>query len=59
GWPAAGGVWVLKTSHRDVLYRGLGRIGNARDMEERCCLIKRFGGIFYENPADCPHLDLA
>lgn len=59
GWPAAGGVWVLETNYRDVYDRDLGRIGNARDMDERCRLIERFGGIFYEDPADCPHLDLA
>lgn len=52
-----GGVWVLETDMLDSSNRQLGRIGNARDMEEKCRAIERFGGTFYTDPNDCPHLD--
>ncbi|KAK4235072.1 CheY-like superfamily [Achaetomium macrosporum] len=35
----------------------LGRIQNARDMEEKCRQIERFGGTFYADPSECPLLD--
>jgi hypothetical protein len=44
GWPEGGGVWVFKTS--DV------------NMEERCKAIEQLGGVFFEDPRDCPDLDL-
>ncbi|KAF4952551.1 hypothetical protein FGADI_6622 [Fusarium gaditjirri] len=58
GWPAGGGVWVLYTTFSQTKRKGLGRIGNALTMEERCKLIKELGGTFYAKPKDCPHLDL-
>lgn len=58
GWPLAGGVWVLKTTYAEASSRGLGRIKNALNMEERCQAIEKLGGIFYADPKDCEHLDL-
>lgn len=58
GWPAEGGVWVLKTTLGGAIDRGTARISIARDMEERCRVIQQLGGVFYANPKDCPHLDL-
>ncbi|KAK1671226.1 hypothetical protein BDP55DRAFT_507629, partial [Colletotrichum godetiae] len=58
GYPATGGVWVLRTFEEDGLKIGLGRIKNANDMEERCRVIQRLGGVFYEDPFESPELDL-
>ncbi|PWY80847.1 hypothetical protein BO94DRAFT_470594 [Aspergillus sclerotioniger CBS 115572] len=59
GWPAAGGVWVLHITYGEAWKRGAAILYNARDMEERCELIKRLGGEFFEDPNDCPYLDLS
>jgi hypothetical protein len=58
-WPSGGGVWVIKTTFEDAGDRGLGRIGNAYSMDERCEIMKDLGGTFYAEPKKCPHLNLA
>lgn len=58
GWPAGGGVWVLKTTLEEANLKAVGIIHNASDMEERCRLIEQVGGVFYANVKDCPDLDL-
>jgi hypothetical protein len=58
GWPAGGGVWVLKTTLEGASQKGAAMIQNAYSMEERCRVIEQVGGIFYANPKDCPDLDL-
>ncbi|KFY98508.1 hypothetical protein V500_01651 [Pseudogymnoascus sp. VKM F-4518 (FW-2643)] len=58
GWPAGGGVWVLKTTLEGAGEKGAGMIQNAYSMEERCRVIKQIGGIFYANAKKCPDLDL-
>ncbi|EAA30892.3 hypothetical protein GE21DRAFT_8657 [Neurospora crassa] len=58
GWPATGGVWILKTTKGDARGRGVGIIHNAYNMEERCRAIEKVGGVFYTDPKDCPDLDL-
>jgi hypothetical protein len=58
GWPAGGGVWVLKLTHGEAIRRGTARINITRDMEERCRVIEQLEGTYYANPKDCPHLDL-
>lgn len=58
GWPANGGVWALKMPYMDSEMMGMGRIRNAFSMEERCRQIKKLGGIFYNDPAECPDLNL-
>ncbi|KAF4497364.1 hypothetical protein FAGAP_6467 [Fusarium agapanthi] len=58
GWPADGGVWAIHTTLFDSQKRGLGRIGNAFTMSERCEVIKQLGGSFYNNPKECSFLDL-
>lgn len=62
GWPTSGdGVWVLSLVRREAYdsIKPYGIIYNARDMDERCRLIERFGGRFYDDPRKCPYLDLA
>ncbi|KAF5651740.1 hypothetical protein F25303_3944 [Fusarium sp. NRRL 25303] len=58
GWPADGGVWAIHTTLFDSEKRGLGRIGNAFTMSERCEVIKQLGGSFYSDPKECSFLDL-
>ncbi|KAI6081935.1 hypothetical protein F4821DRAFT_248215 [Hypoxylon rubiginosum] len=58
GWPSSGGVWVLRTTQGDASERGVGRINNAFNMEERWRIIRDMGGIFYENPRDGLDLDV-
>ncbi|GLB01628.1 hypothetical protein AtubIFM57258_000037 [Aspergillus tubingensis] len=58
GWPDGGGVWVLNTTYGRASELGTAIIHNAKNMEERCELIKRLGGIFYADPSDCPYLNL-
>ena len=58
GWPAGGGVWVLFISRARARMKGTGVIHNAFNMEERCKAIEQLEGRFYENPKDCPFLDL-
>ncbi|KAL7909540.1 hypothetical protein GGI35DRAFT_450204 [Trichoderma velutinum] len=59
GWPASGGVWALYTMAWDGSDIGYGVIYNSNTMEEQCEMIKEFGGTFYQDPKDCPYLDLA
>lgn len=59
GYPASGGVWVLKMSIEEADKKGAGIIYNAFTMEERCMVIEKLGGVFYSNPMECPDLDLA
>ncbi|KAK1244015.1 hypothetical protein MKX08_002153 [Trichoderma sp. CBMAI-0020] len=58
GWPASGGVWALSTDFRDAAKEGYGVIYNSLTMEEQCEMIEEFGGTFYQDPKDCPYLDL-
>ncbi|KAI1408105.1 hypothetical protein F5Y13DRAFT_205085 [Hypoxylon sp. FL1857] len=58
-WPRSGaGVWVLKTPMGKGYEKGLGRVWNALDMDERCTVVKSLGRMFYEDPALCPDLEL-
>ncbi|KUL82787.1 hypothetical protein ZTR_10886 [Talaromyces verruculosus] len=53
GWQTTGGLWVLSMTQREAydLERPSGLIYyNARDMDERCGMIERLGGTFYEDP---------
>lgn len=59
GWPAKGGVWVLKTTYRRSFELGTGKIHVATDMEKRCEVLETLGAVYYENPEDCPDLDLS
>lgn len=53
GWPADGGVWVLKERRREDLRAETGRISNAFTMDERCRAIEMSGGTFFADPKDC------
>lgn len=58
-WPQNGtDVWVLKTPMGLGYEKGLARVWNALDMDERCEVVKSMGGTFYEDPAQCPDLEL-
>ena len=56
GWPTSGGVWVLRFDQQKKLPRDFGRIHMALDMDERCQVIKEYGGTFYEDPKDVMEL---
>lgn len=58
GWPASGGVWALSMDPWDAAKEGYGVIYNSLTMEEQCEMIGEFGGTFYQDPKDCPYLDL-
>ncbi|PWY65666.1 hypothetical protein BO94DRAFT_422700, partial [Aspergillus sclerotioniger CBS 115572] len=58
GWPASGGVWVLKMDGRRARREGVGcKVRNALSMEERCAVLERLGGVFYQEPRDCKDLE--
>ncbi len=58
GWLTGGGVCVLKTALEQAKKRGVGRISNAFNMDERCKVIELLGGSFYDDPKKCLDLDL-
>lgn len=57
GVTSEGGVWALAVDRDEGLKKGVGRIENAANMEEKCREIEKFGGVFYTNSMDCPFLD--
>jgi hypothetical protein len=59
GWPASGGVWAFHPGLWNASDNGYGVIYNSINMEEQCKIIEKLGGIFYQDPKDCPHLDLS
>lgn len=58
GWPPGGGVWVLSTTYDEASEKGAAIIHNAYSMDERCKALEQLGAVFYEDPRDCPDLDL-
>lgn len=56
GYPAAGGLWLLKTTRAEAADAGAARIHNARQMEERCQMIGNCGGRFYKEVDEVPEL---
>jgi hypothetical protein len=46
GYPATGGLWVLKMTMEESVGKGVGRVHNAFNMEERCMVIEKLGGAF-------------
>ncbi|KAI1087804.1 hypothetical protein F5B19DRAFT_474148 [Rostrohypoxylon terebratum] len=58
-WPKNGeGVWVLSMGEYEAAEKGVGAFFNAFSMDERCEILEKLGAEFYQDPADCPHLDL-
>ena len=53
GWPASGGVWVIRETWEALYDRDVGRVKLAKTMEERCRAIEMSGGTFFANPSDC------
>ncbi|PGH09695.1 hypothetical protein AJ80_07646 [Polytolypa hystricis UAMH7299] len=60
GWPSSGrGVWGLKfNAEKDErkLTKKLPMLELAMSMDERCEVLEKIGGMFYENPEDCEDL---
>ncbi|OHE91502.1 hypothetical protein CORC01_13198 [Colletotrichum orchidophilum] len=56
GYPAAGGLWLLKTTRAEAADAGVAVIHNARNMEERCRLIADCGGRFFKAADKVPEL---
>ncbi|KAI2466415.1 hypothetical protein F4781DRAFT_434387 [Annulohypoxylon bovei var. microspora] len=58
-WPQGGeGVWVLAMCGDEAAGKGVGRVWNALSMDERCEVVEKLGGKFYQHSADCPDLKL-
>ena len=49
GWPATGGVWVL----RQATLVSRADLPTTTDMEEHCAILKRLGATFYQDPDEC------
>ena len=59
GWTDnGGGTWILSTTRKEAIRKGIGRVKNAFNMEERCRVIESLGGVFYADANDCADLDL-
>ncbi|KAH8592828.1 hypothetical protein B0O99DRAFT_689378 [Bisporella sp. PMI_857] len=57
GWPEDGhGVWVARWTNHDERMAGFYKLEMATSMDDRCRIIKRSGGIFYDDPTECPEL---
>jgi hypothetical protein len=50
GWPAGGGLWVLKTTLGGAGDKGVAMIPTTYSIEERCRVIEQVGGVFYADP---------
>ena len=51
GWPMCGhGVWVSRYESESALPRDFGRITLAIDMDERCRIMREYGGRIYDDP---------
>ena len=49
GWPETRGVWALSLDEYDGSKRGVGRIKNALNIEERCRAIEMLGVVFHSD----------
>jgi hypothetical protein len=59
GWPAGGGVWVLRFKNRDAVSEDpvtIRRLNNALTMDERYNVIEMCGGAFYKNPGESEYV---
>ncbi|KAM7205919.1 hypothetical protein V8F33_000749 [Rhypophila sp. PSN 637] len=52
-----GGLWALAVDKEEGTKKGLGRIENSANMEEKYKQMEKLGGVFYANPRDCRFLD--
>ncbi|KAI1199902.1 hypothetical protein F5X97DRAFT_295067 [Nemania serpens] len=58
-WPQNGqGVWVVTMHRVEASEQGLARLWNASNMDERCEVVEKLGGRFYDDPALCPALTI-
>ena len=60
GWPGVvpeDGVWALRTTFMQGSDLGVSRIRNAVTMQERCEVIEKLGGKFYERWEDIPWVE--
>lgn len=51
GWPASGGVWVLKPTREQ--FEEFNRVPPTTDMEVHCAALERIGATFYSHPSEC------
>jgi len=51
GWPASGGVWVLKLRSEEE-WKEYNQLPITGDMEIHCSNLKKFGANFYNDPND-------
>jgi hypothetical protein len=56
GYPATGGVWVLKTQSGDYEPHDFAKVIMAFTMDERCAALEEMGATFYPNVDDCPDI---
>lgn len=58
GWPADGGVWVMKALnwYNFGVEPGSWRLRNAHTMGERCKAMEMSGATYYANPEDCEYV---
>ncbi|KAM7214026.1 hypothetical protein V8F06_010598 [Rhypophila decipiens] len=52
-----GGLWALAVDKDEGRRKGVGRIENSPNMEEKCKQMDKLGGVFYANQRDCHFLD--
>ncbi|KAI1394213.1 uncharacterized protein F4822DRAFT_40822 [Hypoxylon trugodes] len=58
-WPSSGkGVCVIAARKEEAASRGFAWVWNALSMDERCTVVRKLGGTFYEDPRECADLDL-
>ncbi|KAK4212173.1 hypothetical protein QBC37DRAFT_242440, partial [Rhypophila decipiens] len=55
--PPGGGLWALAVDKDEGTRKGVGRIENSPNMEEKCKQMDKLGAVFYANPRDCHFLD--
>lgn len=51
GWPASGGVWVLKPTPEQ--FEEYNRVPPTTDMEVHCAALERIGATFYTDSSEC------
>ena len=55
GYPSTGGVWMLSFPTQREIPRDIGRINMARNMEERCAVMKEYGATFFDDADQAPY----
>jgi len=56
GWPADGGVWVLRYASEMEVPRDFGRLRMAANMEERVLVMREYGAVYYRDVQEVEEL---